>query len=81
MKALANVKNMLGTKGKKHEMRRFGRNVSALGKLLNKRFGIDSYPFNKKELFWSPKFKIKQEKDDEIVSRDPKTVEHKDWMK
>ena len=81
LQALANVKSMLSLEGKKDEMRRFGKSVSALGKLLNRQLGIDGSPFNKKELLWSPKFKIEIEKDEDFISRDSKTVSYEDWMK
>ena len=80
LKALANVKSTIGHEGKKDEMRRFGKQVSALGKLLNRQLGIDGSPFNKKELLWSPKFKIEIEKDEDFISRDSKTVPYEDRM-
>jgi len=49
--------------------------------LLNRQLGIDGSPFNKKELLWSPKFKIEIEKDEDFISRDSKTVSYEDWMK
>ena len=80
LQALANVKSTIGHEGNKDEMRRFGKSVSALGKLLNRQLGIDGSPFNKKELLWSPKFKIKPDKDEGFITRDSKTVPYEDWM-
>ena len=80
LQALANVKSTIGHEGNKDEMRRFGKSVSALGKLLNRQLGINGSPFNTKELHWTPKFKIEIEKDEDFISRDSKTVHHENWM-
>jgi len=80
LKALANVKSTIGHEGNKDELIRFGKTVSTLGKLLNRQLGIDGSPFNKKELLWSPKFKIKPDKDEGFITRDSKTVPYEDWM-
>jgi len=80
LKALANIKSMLSLEGNKDELIRFGKTVSTLGKLLNRQLGIDGSPFNKKELLWSPKFKIKPDKDEGFITRDSKTVPYEDWM-
>jgi hypothetical protein len=80
LQALANVKSTIGHEGNKDEMRRFGKSVSALGKLLNRQLGINGSPFNTKELHWTPKFKIEIEKDEDFISRDSKTVHYGEWM-
>jgi hypothetical protein len=78
--ALATIQANIGKKPHSKGLRKFGKNVSALGKILNNQLGVDGSPFQDINLFWTPKFKIVIDKIDESVYHDPRTSTYNDGI-